>query len=262
MLTKEQLIERRKGIGASDASRILDPTEWPALWAEKVGKSEGKDLSDVFAVQLGHATEALNLDWYERRVGNPVTRRGDAVLSYTYPFLRCTLDGFDDKLIAVVQAKHVNAYSKMDEVVLRYTPQVTHEMIVTGARKAILSVIVGTNEPVREEVPYDEFFAIEYIAKAKEFWGYVERNEEPPGSGEALAAPTPPAIMRRVDMTGSNEWADAAVVWLDNRKQAKLFDVAATSIKKMIEPDVCEAKGHGIVASRNKAGSLSIKESA
>jgi predicted phage-related endonuclease len=257
MLTPEQLAERKKGIGASDAAKIVSG-DWFALWQNKTGAVPDEDLSDVFAVQLGVVTEELNLNWGERRTGAVIAHRGKAVVSKKHPFLRCTLDGFDVENKTVWQAKHVNGFSKIDEIRAKYVPQVTHEMIVTGCRKAILSVIIGTTEPVFEMVDLDTAFASQYIEQARDFWGYVERNEPPPQVG-ALATPAPPTVMRVVDMSGSNAWGSAAADWLSTKDHAKTFDKSVKDLKSMVEPDVREATGFGIIASRNKAGSISIK---
>lgn len=256
-LTAEALAERRKGIGGSDAAAIVAGGEaWWQLWMEKTGRAEGVDLSDNFQVQLGHATEKLNLDWYELKTGRAVTRRGEVIISAEHPMLRCTLDGFDAEAATVVQAKHVNGFSKSEELVARYTPQVTHEMIVAQVPNGILSVIIGTNDPQRLPIDYDAFFADEYIERAREFWSFVAADKEPPGA-PALAVPQPKAL-RKVDMTGNNLWADLAFQWGECRGPAKQFKDAEAGLKKLIEADVAEAWGHGIIAKRDGRG-LTIK---
>jgi predicted phage-related endonuclease len=257
MLTPEQLIERRKGLGGSDAAKIVSG-DWHALWLDKTNRSEPEDLSDVFAVQMGNTTEQLNLDWYGRRIGTHAVRRGEVVISAEYPFLRCTLDGFDETFQAVIQVKHVNAYAKIDEVRAKYAAQVMHESIVCGVTKGVLSVIIGTNEPVRELIELDDFWANEYIEKCREFWGYVERDEPPP-QGAPVEAPPAPATMRVVSMEGNNAWASSAADWLEHKDAAKKFKASETDLKALVEADVRLAEGHGVKASRNKAGSLSIK---
>ena len=56
MLTKEALIERRKGLGGSDAAKIV-AGDWHALWLDKTGRVEPEDLSAVWPVQLGVASQ-------------------------------------------------------------------------------------------------------------------------------------------------------------------------------------------------------------
>ena len=49
----------------------IDEAALIRLWKEKRGEVEPMDLSDNLIVQLGHATEALNRNWYERNTGAP-----------------------------------------------------------------------------------------------------------------------------------------------------------------------------------------------
>lgn len=260
-LTEAELIARKAGIGASEARRIVEG-DWHSLWMEKTGRKEPDDLSEVFAVLLGQCTEQLNLDWTQKKIGSEIGHRGAPIISSRFSFVRCTLDGFAtfEGQSTVIEAKHVNGFSKMDEVVARYNPQLQHQMICTKAPQAILSVIIGTNEPVRELVTFDEFFAEEYLEKCREFWGYVERDEEPKqGAPAMVVAPVAPTVMRKIDMTGSNEWAAFAADWLANKAAAKKFDDAVDGLKALVPEDCSEAKGHGVVASRTKRG-ISIKE--
>lgn len=259
MLSPEALLERRKGIGGSDAIRIMSG-DWYALWCEKTGRKEAEDLSGVWAVQLGIVTETLNLDWYERTRGVKLVNRGKVCVSDDYPFLRCTLDGFDPTIPAVIQCKHVNAFSKKEDVLEKYTPQVTHEMICTNTADGFLSVIIGAAEPVLLEVEYDDFYASEYIDRCREFWSYVQADKEPPGAPPTVPPPIPRERMRKVDMTGRNEWSSLAADFLENRLAAKRFDAAKDGLKKLVEPDVCEATGHGVIITRSKAGALTVKE--
>lgn len=253
MLTSEQLAERRKGVGASDAAKIVSG-DWYALWLDKTGRSEPEDLSGNFAVQLGIVTEKLNLDWYERVTKNKVEARGLVEISPAYPFMRCTLDGFDNERRSVIQAKHVNGFSKIDDVVARYTPQVTHEMIVTGAELAILSVIIGTNEPVLAEVPLDSFFAATYIDQCRKFWQHVI-DDTPPEQGRPIEVPkVDPKTLRTVDMSQSNEWAVYAGNYIENEKAAKKFKAAESGLKSLVEPDVGLATGFGVLAKRDGRG--------
>ena len=202
MLSPEAIIARRAGIGGSDSTKIVSG-DWHELWLDKTGRSEPEDLSAVWPVQLGNATEALNLQWYALRSGHKMTRQGEVVICPDHKFLRCTLDGWDADDRFVIQAKHVNGFSKIDDVRARYTAQVRHESIVTGAKAGILSVIIGSNEPVLELIERDDFWESDYIERCREFWGYVERDEEPP-QGKPLEAAPVPTLMRVVSMEGNN----------------------------------------------------------
>ena len=184
-LTKEALLLRRQGIGGSDAAKIMGTDEdWYKLWLDKTGRSEPEDLSGVWPVQLGTVTEELNLDWYERKTGRPVTMRGAVVICGQHPILRCTLDGLDEAVPAVLQAKHVNAFSKIEEVTARYSWQVLHEMITCEVPNGFLSVIVGAAEPVLVPIEYDDFTAGMYIDRRRVLGLRRERR----GAGQLCAS--------------------------------------------------------------------------
>src|SRR4029077_7712576 len=75
-------IEARKGkLTASRVAALMtgDAEKILRLYREMIGEAVEEDLSDVWAVQLGAATESLNLDWYEMR-RNPLSRRGEVVV--------------------------------------------------------------------------------------------------------------------------------------------------------------------------------------
>ncbi len=261
-LTAEQQFERRKGIGGSDATILMggDPAAIHHLWEIKTGKAEPEDLSRVLPVQMGLFTEPLNLYWFELTTGRIVTNEGEVRINKDYPFARCTLDGLtvlEDGRPAVVQAKHVNAFSKIDEVAQKYMPQTHHEMFVCGLDRAVLSVLIGTMtyEPV--EITRDDWYLAQLIDREREFWACVESDTPPPGF-EPVAAPALPTKFRTVSMDGNNAWASNAADWLANQKAAKTFETAAKEIKALVEADVGLATGHGIQAKRAKNGAITI----
>ena len=258
-LSPEQLLLRRQGIGGSDAGKIM-AGEWYDLWLDKTGRKEPEDLSRVLPVQLGNATEEFNAYWYALMTGHTVGRRGESAVHAQHNHMRCTLDGIVEAPPArmVWQAKHVSGREPIETIVQRYTPQVTHEMLVCGLDRAVLSVLLGTDRFEAIEIALDEFYACTLIDREREFWGFVERNM-PPLDAPPVAAPVNIKELRKVDMNGNNRWSMLAGDWLLNRQAAALHDAAAKGLKALIEPDVGEAKGHGVTVKRDKRG-LSIKE--
>lgn len=261
-LSPASLIERRKGIGGSDAKILMegDPAALLSLWEEKTGRKEGEDLSRVLPVQLGSFTEPFNLHWYELTTGRKVTNEGEVHIHGDRGFMRCTLDGLtttESGQPAVFQAKHVNAFSKIEEVTQRYMPQVHHEMHVAGMGHAILSVIMGTMAYEVIEIPCDEFYLAQLIDRERAFWTSVE-TDTPPCVLEPIAAPVMPTKFRTVSMEGNNAWATHAADWLANGTAAKAFEKATKEIKALLEADVGTATGHGLQAKRAKNGAVTI----
>lgn len=250
--------ERRLGIGGSDARKIMDG-DWYDLWAEKTGRAEPEDLSDVLPVQLGAYTEPFNLAWFSRHAGKSVTTTDcEHLIHPEYRFMRANLDARIVNAPAFVEAKHVNAFSKDEEIVSRYYPQVQHCLAVTGLDLCYLSILIGTMKYEFFEVARDAEFIERLIIRESEFWGHVETDTPPP----PVAAQTV-AIklddMREVDMDGNNEWGSFAAQWLANHEGARLFTESEKGLKTLVEADVKMAFGNGIFIKRSKAGALSIR---
>jgi predicted phage-related endonuclease len=251
---------RRAGVGGSDANIIMGGDEKAILklWEEKVGRSEPEDLSDVFRVQLGLVTEDFNADWFFKKTNLPVIARGEMVKG-KIDFMRSTLDGqipMPDGSTAVWEAKHGSGFDKLPEIVKRYQPQLHHNMIVLGCRKAYLSVILG-NDWDYQEIDLDDEYAQQVIDAEREFWECV-RLQIPPSNAPAIVEP--PEATKAIDMTGNNEWAAAASEWLTCKNYASQFDKAADKLKKMVAADAKVAKGHGIKIARDKRRALRITE--
>lgn len=260
-LTADQRGARTKGIGGSDANTILsgDEARILHLWQEKRGEIEPDDLSRVLAVQMGCWTEAFNRQWFTRETGLEVVNAGASVACVKEPWRLCTLDGqLPAKDNAVWEAKHTGAFSKPEEILARYAPQLQHNMAVCGVDLAVLSVIYGNAKWEVYEVAADWLYQEELLEAERRFWGAVQSGECP----VAVAAPPPPKPIatREVDMSGSNSWAAHAADWLTNRTAAKIHADATKELKALVEDDVSRAYGHGLQIKRSKAGSLTISE--
>jgi predicted phage-related endonuclease len=261
-LTKDQLAFRRNALGGSDSNTIMSGNDERIyrLWQEKRGEVGPEDLSDVLPVLMGSFTEPFNAYWFEKQTGLKITNRGEERLSLEYPWMAATLDGLVDEEggdIAVWEAKHVSAFAKEAEIIARYTPQLHHNMIVTETTRAVLSVFYGTLKWAAHWVDFDPIYAEALLDAERLFWDCVASGE-PPVAGPVIAPPV--EAVRVVDMGKSNSWASAAVDWLHHSAAAKSFEAATKVIKELIEPDVQQAFGHGIVASRSKSGALTIRK--
>jgi predicted phage-related endonuclease len=262
-LTAEQRAARRHTLGGSDANILMngDPAAIHQLWLVKTGRAEDDDLSRVLPVQMGSWTEEFNRYWYEMTTGRLVTHEGHVIRTGDRA---CTLDGMTTTEAgkeAVFEAKHVNQFSKIDEVAQKYMPQLHHNMFLACAHHAVLSVFVGTQTYEFIEVVADEWYTAALLDREREFWLSVT-SDTPPAGLPAIPAPAPPEKWRTVDMGSSNAWASHAADWLANRAAAKKFDGAVKELKGLVEPDVGRAFGHGVEAKRSKAGAISIKETA
>jgi predicted phage-related endonuclease len=234
--------------------------DWHVLWLEKTGKAAQEDLSGNLAVIMGTFTEPLNRAWFTKQTGVAVNVVPEPRVHPTLKFMRANLDGLCPQAAAVFEAKHVNAYTKDEELVSRYYPQCQHLMAVTDFPMVYLSAFFGNAKWVYFEVARDEDYIADLTKRETEFWGYVERNEPPPSVEAAAAVAVSFDDMREVDLSQNNAWCAFAADWLANGEAAKRFETAKKELTALVEPDVKKAFGAGIVASRSKAGAVTIKQ--
>ena len=226
------------------------------LWREKRGEIEPQDLSDNLIVQLGVATEPLNRLWYERTTGKAIK---DVQLRVRHPVIRwmaATLDGVVEQG-AVFEAKFMLPWSFSEEAAAeKYMAQLQHNMWITNARSAVLSVITGGGKWVEITVPADALYQHLLLTAEKKFWRCVENGDLP-----RLLAETPrPRIeaVRIVDMTCSNAWAEFAALFPQTRTAFVQHESAKAELKGLMPEDAKEATGHGIRAKRSKSGAISF----
>jgi predicted phage-related endonuclease len=263
-LTAEQVEARRHYIGGSDANALMsgDAERVLKMWRFKTGEAEAEDLSDVLPVMMGHATEPFNRFWFSKKTGRAVYEAGIEVYSPEHVWARATLDGMtstESGEHAIFEAKHVNQFSDFDDVVQRYMPQLHHNMHCCQVEHAVISVLIGTLKWDHAQIKFDADYWRELESREVEFWDSVCQRT-PPEVGQEVEAPARPGQLRTVDMTGHNEWASHAIDFRDNQSAAKTFAASKKALKALVANDVGKAMGHGVIVSRNKSGSLTIKQ--
>jgi len=262
MLNAAQIAARTGKLGSSDIGKLMggNAQDIHTLWLEKTLQKIPDDLSDVWPVQLGVATEQLNLDWYERRARQSISRRGDVVSHVRYDWAICTLDGWIDELQCPIECKHVGGREPFDPVIIaRYQPQMQWQMEITGADQCAFSVIMGTAEPIVDFIQRDADYAGILLERGAQFIKHV-RNNTPPV--ELPAVPAPIDATAIYDMQGNNEFANQAAIWLDLRDSAAAYDDAAKILKSMVPPDAKRCFGYGVQITRNRLGHLSLRDKA
>lgn len=260
MLTEEQQRAREGKIGASfipalmagDESKIA--REWMRLCDHP--DYEPEDLSHTWPVIMGNIVEGPALDWFEWRHSCLLTRRGEWWTHSEFPYLGATLDAWREADGTVIDCKWMGRFRPIEEARLYYTGQVVVQKACAWADKASLLVVYGGDEPTEYEASWDEAYEREVWERIAWFWSRVE-TLQPPVALPAVKAPVP--AIREVSFEGNNEWSVAAADWLANRNPAAVFEASKKAMKALIEPDVARAFGHGVIASRSKAGAIGFK---
>jgi predicted phage-related endonuclease len=260
MFMQKLNLDRRSFIGGSDARAIMgsDEAALLRLWREKRGEIEPEDLSDNLIVQLGSVTEDLNRRWYERNTGYAITDVQRRIQHPVIKWMAATLDGLVDPGRAVFEAKFMLPWTfSEDAAAEKHMAQLQHNMWVSNARSAVLSVITGGGKWVEMSVHADPLYQHLLLTAERKFWRCVESGETPRLFGVEAPRPRIEAV-RVVDMSASNSWADFAGVYCRTRSAFVEHEAAKSELKKLMPEDAKEATGHGIRARRSKSSAISF----
>ena len=139
----------------------------------------------------------------------------------------------------------------------KHMPQLQHNMWVTNATEAVLSIITGGGKWVEIKISADSLYQHLLLTAEKKFWRCVQSGETP-----RLFGVEPPRArmeaVRIVDMSSSNAWSEFSNVFRRTRDAYLEHENAKVELKGLIPEDAKEAIGHGIRARRSKSGAVSF----
>lgn len=191
MLTEQQRIDRRKGLGGSDVAVILGLSNYSTplqLFLEKTGKTPiapEKKESDV--QYWGNVMEPILVQEFRRRNNNiKVSFPKDTIVHPLFDFMRANLDGYIDDWEMVLETKTADcrkAYEwgadGSDIVPLEYLVQVVHYCLTTNSKGAKIVVLIGGND--YRELTYNRDTELEnkILSACCDFWSAVQKDIAP-----------------------------------------------------------------------------------
>ncbi len=258
--------DRRTYLGGSDARVLMSGDERALLqlWREKRGEVASRDLSRDLLVQLGCATEALNRRWFTQETGLVVSSVQRFVRHPTLSFMAATLDGLVEPPSsasgqkAVYEAKFMQPFQFCEQrAAAKHMAQLQHNMLVSGTRRAYLSIITGSGQWVLIEAGADPLYQTLLLQVERLFWRCVQQGEAPRPFGAEPPLPKVQAV-RIVDMSSSNAWAEQASVFLTTLPAHQQHERARAELKELMPQEAREAHGHGLKAKRSRAGAVTF----
>jgi hypothetical protein len=169
--------------------------EWIRHYLLRSGQIEPEPPN--YAMRAGSHMEPLILDWYQEKLGLPITRRGEVVDHPHLGDVCVKLDGYIAALDQIVEVKFLSPQRSREEFVPAYYPQTMLQRLCTGASRAMLLVAQGTNEPLDFEHPFSDDYAGELLKRADIFLNCL-RSLTPPYP--IPPAPPPPEKWRTIDI--------------------------------------------------------------
>ena len=191
MSREEWLEHRRNSIGGSDTAALLGLDEYRSpysLWCEKVGKMIPEDISDKEAVRLGNDLEDYVAKRFMEATGKKVRKDNHIIYNDQHPYAHANIDRAVIGENAGLECKTTSSWEILQQCrdgqfPDRWYTQMVHYMMVTGAEKWYLGVLVLGRGFYHFEIERDEA-EIEALASAEnEFWQYVTCNTAPPLDG-------------------------------------------------------------------------------
>lgn len=217
----EWLLARRQGLGASDVPSVLGvgfrtPAE---VWAEKAGKVEPDDLSEIERIEWGNRLEPLVIAAYSeaRYAGRRVERAGELLRSRIHPWALATLDAvafhpeFGWIPLEVKTTSAFNADDWAEGPPEAYFLQVQAQLLVTGAPCASIACLIGGQRLVWCDILRDEVTIARIVAVCGRFWGHVEAGQivEPDSSPEwaSIFGAVAPELAGKVEVLSDDDRA-------------------------------------------------------
>lgn len=259
---------RKTSLGGSCALRIMDG-DWHSLWLEKMGYATGSDLSDVLQVQLGVWTEEFNIRWFQKHMQVECYRDGNGDYEQRYHFkwngvpLRATLDA-EFKMRGDrygLECKHTNERATLNKQLERYMPQLQMYLEISAVKAMYFANIFGNSRYEYVKVAKNDAYIENMFEHLKEFWGYVEREEEPPLSMPHFSAGIDHIEINDMvarDASTDNYFNVRAAEYISTQAAAKEHAAAAKELKAMVGDDEREVYTDALSIKRDKRGSLRI----
>ena len=152
---------------------------------KSAAKSSPEDLSENLIVQLGTVTEDLNRRWYERNTGHAIKDVQRQMKHPVKQWMAATLDGGSDRG-AVFEAKFMLPWTFSEEAAAeKHMAQLQHNMWVTNARSAVLSIITGGGKWVELTIHADPLYQHLLITAERKFWRCVRTARRRACSGSS-----------------------------------------------------------------------------
>lgn len=183
------LEHRRKSIGGSDAASIIGLNPWCspyAVWADKMGRIPPKE--DNEAMRLGRDLEDYVAKRFTEKTGKRVRRENSIIINPEYPFAHANVDRLVIGEDAGLECKTTSSLNlkkfKNGEYPEQYYVQSVHYMMVTGAKKWYVAVLVLGVDFYVFEIERDEGEIMALARSEADFWDYVYRKSPPPTDGK------------------------------------------------------------------------------
>ena len=247
-MTPDQLALRKSYIGASEAAAACGLSSWCTpyeLWADKT--SDEITERDSSRMEWGRRLESVVLHKYAEGLDDASVLEAPCQfqVSTEHPWMACTPDGLLPDRVVEIKTAGLGQSREWGEpgsgeIPLAYLLQCTHQMIVTGRRKADVPVLIGGSDYRLYHVDLDDELAALLIERERVFWSHVEARTPPEVKTIADAQARWPKDTG-VSVVATQEIADAVVRLREVREEQEKLNADEDALQLAIRTCMAEA---------------------
>jgi predicted phage-related endonuclease len=262
LISDEQRERRRRGIGGSDAVRLM-AGRWEEVYAAKV-HGLAPDLADNLKVRIGVALEPLALACLAEAEGIEIVDPGPATRTDAeFPWMICHPDGLvvDPGFFGPVEVKVTWAHASAESGIAYYYAQLQHNVRVLDADGIWYGQLaMGGRGPSLQSafVPRDDAYIARLLEVEQAFWAHVAAEEAPDDQALAERGYAPPAAevaaLVTMDLRTSNSFVAAERDWLEHEDGARAFAAAERALRQSVPSEAGIAFGHALALVRDRRG--------
>lgn len=252
------LTVRKGGIGSSDAASAVGLNPYKSqlqLWMEKTARDGNLPKTDpndeTSPMYWGTLLEPIVAAHYTKRTGNKVRRINGVLQHPKESWMLANIDreviGAPDVQILECKTAGLNGARLWKEGVPEYIQlQVMHQLAVTGKQAADIAVLICGQELQVHRIERDEGMIAKLIELERQFWRYVELDQQPPADGSdsadvALRCLYPKDSGHCLDLSGDLEMSAVFSDLLAVRQSLAIQTELEAQLKQRIQQRMGEA---------------------
>jgi putative phage-type endonuclease len=176
-------LNRAGFLGGSDIGAVIGVSRFKTaldVWLEKTGQAVHEvDPAKEKIFRRGKLMEPVVLDMLAEERGIVAVARNQRYVDREFPFFACEIDAEaivdDERVNLEAKTSHPFAANQWgdegtDEIDISYTAQALWGMGITGRKRCIFAVLIGSDSLLTYEVKRDEQLIAEMRARAVDFW--------------------------------------------------------------------------------------------
>ena len=185
MISKDVKEDRQSYIGGSEIACVLGKSRWKSkyeLWAEKTGRLQPKDLSNIEAVELGTDLEDFVAQKFSQKTGLKVRRAPKVYQHPDYPFMVAHVDRLISDTNEILECKTCAATKAKEwenDIPIEYVYQVQWYLGITGKKSGWICCLIGGQKLDYKQIDFSPKLFNTMVKKAVEFWDMVEMDLPP-----------------------------------------------------------------------------------